>query len=92
MPEIVSTKVEGRTITLTFDQPLRPNLAVCEFEVAGADGHFSNAAARAVCSTIVIDSPIDAPVRVRHAWKDDPTQLNAYSLAGLPVGPFEQKL
>ena len=92
MPEIVSTKVEGRTITLTFDQPLRPNLAVCEFEVAGADGHFSNAAARAVGSTIVIDSPIDAPVRVRHAWKDDPTQLNAYSLAGLPVGPFEQKL
>ena len=92
MPEIVSTKVEGRTITLTFDQPLRPNLAVCEFEVAGVDGHFSNAAARAVGSTIVIDSPIDAPVRVRHAWKDDPTQLNAYSLAGLPVGPFEQKL
>ena len=92
MPEIVSTRVEGTTITLTFDQPLRPHLALSEFEVAGADGRFSNAAARAVGNTIVIDSPIKDPVRVRHAWKDDPTQLNAYSLTGLPVGPFEQKL
>ena len=89
MPEITDFIVKNGTITLTFDQPLRPNLAVCEFEVAGADGRFSNAAARAVGNTIVIDSPIAAPVRVRHAWKDNPTQLNAYSQTGLPVGPFE---
>ena len=92
MPEIVSTRVEGTTVTLTFDQPLRPSLALCEFEVAGADGHFSNAAARAVGSSVIIDSPVASPVRVRHAWKDNPVKLNTYSLTGLPVGPFEQKL
>ena len=92
MPEIVGTNIDGRTVTLTFDQPLRPNLALCEFEVAGSDGHFSNAAARAVGNTVIIDSPIDNPVRVRHAWKDNPIQLNAYSQTGLPIGPFEISL
>ena len=92
MPEIVGTNIDGRAVTLTFDQPLRPNLALCEFEVAGSDGHFSNAAARAVGNTVIIDSPIDNPVRVRHAWKDNPIQLNAYSQTGLPIGPFEISL
>ena len=92
MPEIVGTNIDGRTVTLTFDQPLRPNLALCEFEVAGSDGHFSNAAARAVGNTVIIDSPIDNPIRVRHAWKDNPIQLNAYSQTGLPIGPFEISL
>ena len=89
MPELVNTSVEGRTVTLTFDQPLRPNVTLCEFEVAGSDGRFSNAAARAVGNTVIIDSPVDNPSRVRHAWKDNPIQLNTYSLDGLPVGPFE---
>ncbi len=92
MPEIVDTRVDGTTITLTFDQPLRPNAALCEFEVAGSDGRFSNAEARAVGSTIVITSPTPQPVRVRHAWKDNPQRLNAYAESGLPVGPFELKL
>ncbi len=92
MPEIVNTRVDGTTITLTFDQPLRPNDALCEFEVAGSDGRFSNAEARAVGSTIVITSPTAQPVRVRHAWKDNPQRLNAYAESGLPVGPFELKL
>ena len=92
MPEVVSTRVDGTTITLTFDQPLRPNDALCEFEVAGSDGRFSNAEARAVGSTIVITSPTPQPVRVRHAWKDNPQRLNAYAESGLPVGPFELKL
>lgn len=89
MAELVNTSVEGRTVTLTFDQPLRPNVTLCEFEVAGSDGRFSNAAARAVGNTVIIDSPVDNPIRVRHAWKDNPIQLNTYSLDGLPVGPFE---
>jgi sialate O-acetylesterase len=92
MPEVVSTRVDGTTITLNFDQPLRPNDALCEFEVAGSDGRFSNAEARAVGSTIVITSPTPQPVRVRHAWKDNPQRLNAYAESGLPVGPFELKL
>ena len=92
MPEVVGTRVDGTTITLTFDQPLRPNDALCEFEVAGSDGRFSNAEARAEGNTIVITSPTAQPARVRHAWKDNPQRLNAYAESGLPVGPFELKL
>ena len=92
MPEIVSTKVEGSTVTLTFDQPLRPSAELFEFEVAGADGRFQNAKARAEGSTVIITSPIATPTRVRHAWKDNPLRLNAYAESGLPVGPFEQEL
>ena len=92
MPEVVDSRVDGTTITLTFDQPLRPNDALCEFEVAGSDGRFSNAEARAVGNTVIITSPTAQPARVRHAWKDNPQRLNAYAESGLPVGPFELKL
>ena len=92
MPEIVSTKVEGTTVTLTFDQPLRPSTELFEFEVAGADGRFQNAKARAEGSSVIITSPITTPTRVRHAWKDNPIRLNAYAESGLPIGPFEQEL
>ena len=92
MPEIVSTKVEGSTVTLTFDQPLRPSAELFEFEVAGADGRFQNTKARAEGTTIIITSPIATPTRVRHAWKDNPLRLNAYAESGLPVGPLEQEL
>ena len=92
MPEIISTKVEGTTVTLTFDQPLRSSAELFEFEVAGSDGRFQNAKARSEGSSVIITSPIDNPVRVRHAWKDNPIRLNAYAESGLPVGPFEQEL
>ncbi len=92
MPEIIGSTVENGTITLTFDQPLRSCGELFEFEVAGQDGRFQNAKAHAEGSTIVITSPITQPVRVRHAWKDNPLKLNAYTEAGLPVGPFEQAL
>ncbi len=92
MPEIVSSRVEGSNIILTFDQPLRPCAELHEFEVAGKDGRFQNATARTEGNSVVISSPVDAPQRVRHAWKDNPIRLNAYAATGLPVGPFEQKL
>lgn len=92
MPEIVSSVVENTTITLTFDQPLQDNSQLFEFETAGSDGRFLNATARAEGNTIVITSPIANPVRVRHAWKDNPIKLNAYTKSGLPVGPFEHHL
>ena len=92
MPEIISTKVEGTTVTLTFDQPLRSSAELFEFEVAGSDGRFQNAKARSEGNSVIITSPIDNPVRVRHAWKDNPIRLNAYAESGLPVGPFEQEL
>ena len=89
MPEITGTLVEGTTITLTFDQPLQAKEQLYEFEVAGSDGRFQNASARAEGNQIVITSPVSDPVRVRHAWKDNPIRLNAYAASGLPVGPFE---
>lgn len=92
VPEILETHSQGTTITLTFDQPLRENAQLHEFEVAGSDGLFHNAAARSEGNTIVITSPVGMPVRVRHAWKDNPIRLNAYSASGLPVGPFEVQL
>lgn len=92
MPLIVGKQVEGRTVTLTFDQPLRPNAELYEYEVAGSDGRFQNAKARAEGATVIIDSPVDSPVRVRHAWKDNPLRLNTYGESGLPVGPFDEKL
>ena len=89
MPEVVSTNVEGTTVTLTFDQPLRASAELFEFEVAGGDGRFQNATARAEGNRIIITSPVSLPVRVRHAWKDNPARLNAYAETGLPVGAFE---
>lgn len=92
MPEMIGTTVEGSSITLTFDQPLRPNGELFEFEVAGQDGRFINATARAEGSRIIITSPIEQPSKVRHAWKDNPSRLNAYTASGLPIGPFEELL
>ena len=92
MPEMIGTTVEGSSITLTFDQPLRPNGELFEFEVAGQDGRFLNATARAEGSRIIITSPIEQPSKVRHAWKDNPSRLNAYAASGLPIGPFEELL
>ena len=92
MPEMIGTTVEGSSITLTFDQPLRPNGELFEFEVAGQDGRFLNATARAEGSRIIITSPIEQPSKVRHAWKDNPSRLNAYTASGLPIGPFEELL
>ena len=92
MPEMIGTTVEGSSITLTFDQPLRPNGELFEFEVAGQDGRFQNATARAEGSRIIITSPIEQPSKVRHAWKDNPSRLNAYTASGLPIGPFEELL
>ncbi len=89
MPQIVSTQADGQTVTLTFDQPLRPSTALYEFETAAADGRFQNAEARAEGNKVIITSKVAAPVRVRHAWKDNPIRLNAYTEAGLPVGPFD---
>jgi len=92
MPQIVDRQVTGKTITLTFDQSLRPCAELHELEVAGDDGRFHNAEGRAEGNRIVITSPVDNPRRVRHAWKNNPIRLNAYSAEGLPVGPFEETL
>ena len=77
-------------ITLTFDQPLRPN-HLQEFEVAGDDGRFVNAEAESRGSQVIIHSPVASPVKVRYAWKDNP-QVSLYGENGLPATPFEYTL
>ena len=91
MPEITNYSTNGPTVTLTFDQPLRPG-QLAEFELAGPDGRFVNATATANGNTITVTSPIQTPKRVRHAWKDNPIKLNAYAASGLPVGPFQLEM
>ena len=89
MPKIMwFTYGKGR-IVLTFDQPLRPCDELFEFEVVDKDGRAYNATAHSMGCDVIIDSPIDYPKLVRHAWKDNPQRLNAYAETGLPVGPFE---
>ncbi len=95
MPQLQSTYIPSdmKTITLKFDQPLRPCDELFEYEVAGKDGRFVNAKARSEGNTVIITSPVEGyPCRIRHAWKDNPIRLNTYSLTGLPVGPFEKNL
>jgi sialate O-acetylesterase len=92
-PEVVSVEVQGGKVVLTFDQPLRAVAALCEFELAGADGRFVNAEARLDGARVTLSaSQVAAPVRVRYAWKDNPLRANCYSLQGLPVVPFDYKL
>ena len=91
MPEVVSVTAEDNLVTLTLDQPLKAG-DLNEFEVCGADGRFVNATATAKGNQIVVSSTVSSPQRVRHAWKDNPIQLNAYAPTGLPLPPFEVKV
>lgn len=94
-PKLLSTQIHSdmKTITLKYDQPLRPCGDLFEYEVAGKDGRFVNAKARSEGNTVIITSPVEGyPCRLRHAWKDDPVRLNTYGVSGLPVGPFEMNL
>ena len=88
MPMLLTAKAGDGQAILTFDQPLRPG-ELQEFEVAGDDGRFQNVAATADGCRIVVSSSVDRVRWVRHAWKDNPIRLNAYSVEGLPVPPFE---
>jgi sialate O-acetylesterase len=89
MPQITAFTYGKGRITLDFDQPLRPCDKLFEFEVVDKDGRAYNATAYSEGRSIIINSPVDYPKWVRHAWKDNPERLNAYAETGLPVGPFE---
>jgi sialate O-acetylesterase len=91
-PEVVSATVNGSTVTLTLDQPLRDNGQLFEFELAGADGRFQNAEATGQGNIITVTSPVATPVRLRYAWKNNPLKANVFSLEGLPLSPFQLDL
>ena len=90
-PQLLRSDVEGSTVRLVFDQPLR-TADVCEFELAGADGRFVNAEAHAEGNRVEVRSEVAQPVRVRYAWKNNPIRANLYGQNGLPASPFEHFL
>jgi sialate O-acetylesterase len=58
------------------------------FEVAGADGRFQAAEARAEGKTVVVASPsVAMPVKVRYAWAANP-DANLVNSIGLPASVF----
>lgn len=91
-PQPAEATVQGDCVTLTLDQPLRTDGALCEFELAGADRRFVTAEATAQGSTVTIRSSVAAPCYVRYAWKENPLKANAYGTNGLPLVPFETKV
>ncbi len=91
-PEVTTVSTDGRNITLQLDQPLLNEGPLHEFEVAGTDGRFVNAEAKGEGNRIVITSPIEKPVHIRYAWKNNPDRANVYAKNGLPMSPFRRKL
>ena len=94
-PRITTHEVTNDKVILTLDQPLRDGI-LKYFELAGSDGRFINAEATATGNTITVSVPEDLangkPVTLRYAWKDNPLGVDAYSLEGLPLSPFERHL
>ena len=91
-PEVTTVSTDGRNITLQLDQPLLNKGPLHEFEVAGTAGRFVNAEAKGEGNRIVITSPIEKPVHIRYAWKNNPDRANVYAKNGLPMSPFRRKL
>ena len=91
-PQVTGATVSGTDVVLTFDQPLRTATTLFEFEVAGADGRYVNAEARAEGHTVTLKSPISSARSVRYGWKDNPIRANLYGQNGPPAAPFEYTL
>jgi len=91
-PQVLSAQAADGKVVLALDQPLRDG-SLKYFELAGNDGRFQNVAAKAVGSTVTLTVPDGmTPVSIRYAWKDNPIDVDAYSLGGLPLGPFEMRV
>ena len=90
-PQVTAVETGGGKVTITLDQPLRDG-RLKYFELAGSEGHFQNVEATARGNVITLTAPMAAPVAIRYAWKDNPLGVDAYSLDGLPLGPFEWRI
>ena len=90
-PKVLKAETQDGKVVLTLDQTMQPG-AVKYFELADEKGVFCNVEATVSGSQIVITSPFAAPTAVRYAWKDNPLNVNAYGVNGLPLSPFELRL
>ena len=89
-PQPVGYSIKDKTVAVIFDQPMREGVAH-EVEVAGADKRFVNVEAIIEGAEVRFQSPIDQPVYVRYAWKDNP-RASIYNKKGMPAMPFEYQL
>ena len=83
--------VQGSSVRVWFDHAdgLRTSGGVpLGFEIAGPDGKFVAAQAKAEGSTILVTAAgVAHPCRVRYAWANSPA-ANMFNAAGLPMSPF----
>ena len=90
-PQVQTAEVKDGKVILTLDQPMRSG-AMKYFELADEKGNFRHVEASAYGNLIVIQSPLENPIALRYAWKDNPLGVNAYGVNGLPLSPFEIRL
>lgn len=91
-PTYASQKVEGNTVTISFDN-IGSGLVVSGeelegFALAGEDMKFYWAKGTAKGSKVLLTSvEVPNPVYIRYAWADNP-DCNLYNSEGLPAVPF----
>ena len=83
-PQPVAVTATDEVTLVTFDQPLNEG-PVEGFEVE-REGRFQNANALVKGCEVIIHA---TGSRIRYAWKNNPTEANCLSKAGLPATPFE---
>lgn len=83
---------EGHALRVWFDHAnglMAKGPEVTGFELAGADGKYSTAAAKIDGTSVVVSSSaVPAPVSVRYAWAPNPN-CNLFNKQGLPASPFQ---
>ncbi|HEX4165100.1 MAG TPA: sialate O-acetylesterase, partial [Bryobacteraceae bacterium] len=91
-PVFRSISSEGSNLRIWFDHAGAglevKNGALSDFQIAGDDRKFVDAAATVDGSTVVVNSPrVTTPKYVRYGWQNNPS-LHLYNSANLPASPF----
>ena len=93
-PIISKATIEGNAIRISFNHvgsglTTTDGQAPDNFAIAGADKKFVWAEAHIENNTIIVQSPrVPAPMYVRYAYADNPTNPNLINREGLPASPF----
>ncbi len=88
-PRMKNVKVEGKSMVVTFDQPVKSTGgAIRGFAIAGDDGNYRFAEAVADGHRVTLTSgSVAAPKTIRFAWGGLP-DANLINHEGLPAEPF----
>ncbi len=93
-PLYESMKISGNRIVLEFNHRGSGLVARGDelhgFAIAGDDGKYVWAEAVIENDRVLVWSDrVEAPVKVRYAWADNPDMANLYNREGLPASPFQ---